>query len=821
MEPPVKRPRTGPSPLGQQSKEDEDDELNYEPDDVSRMRDPGYQLEQSRAFAAFKLKSTFEHIFQKYERDFTGIGDEIDLRTGEIITDNGHLARMRNERDTGIPDQDDEEDEGMLLEDAFASGDDDDDDDDDDEDEEEAGDEKDERTLGGEDATPPSTALSQKAEVDLQPRSSLSHALPASRPESEQRLSDLGLTHQPANGKLKSVDPTWRVPEINPPQSDDDLIAKLYGARYRFPVSSGSQSEKAAFEPAQASRMARPTSKKTLQVLQVFTADGDNEDDILGKNEKKKKSGKDVTEDFPAKESGRHKPRKSSLVPAKVRKPRNEEHLADATTRPGSTRGLSDILTGEEMQKRRRRHIITEAEDPEDMDIFDAARQDTVEALKLGDLTVSEPVTKSPVPRGAVAEASTDAAAHEIDPAYAFSDDDDGIPATRARAGRNQKEATAVLVTEESTKQKTLPSQFSGDRQYFETQPEADAENALQATTDVHHVTHEINMAGAEHAQSTEDVDMQILELLDEIYQETEQLEQGQGAIESSDVTLIQEGDETEEEHAAGDILREKDEEVIEPFIVPLGLDEMDETSTTETGPGPEAMDFELPTLAPLAEAPPPTGALSAMPRRGRLSSAIHSGRPENTATSPMRGLVLRSSSPPERHADPDSSPADAGGPRETMPETQDAAASRYSPALPLRAARPDTPDAPGRKRQPKQPSTPSSRRPRITTKGSSARISVISLLSEDEDDRLTPDRFKTRTPGGRDVSSRDPTATPAQQRHRMAAWAFATPSKARRLGSPSGSPARTPGGNLRRCGEEGFRCNRDFCFTCVPVDDG
>ncbi|KAK2048132.1 hypothetical protein LZ31DRAFT_573391 [Colletotrichum somersetense] len=136
MEPPVKRPRTGPSPLGQRSKEDEDDELNYEPDDVSRMRDPGYQLEQSRAFAAFKLKSTFEHIFQKYERDFTGIGDEIDLRTGEIITDNGHLARMRNERDTGIPDQDDEEDEGILLEDAFASGDD--DDDDDDEDEEEA-----------------------------------------------------------------------------------------------------------------------------------------------------------------------------------------------------------------------------------------------------------------------------------------------------------------------------------------------------------------------------------------------------------------------------------------------------------------------------------------------------------------------------------------------------------------------------------------------------------------------------------------------------------------------------------------------------------
>ncbi|GJD02726.1 hypothetical protein ColKHC_11551 [Colletotrichum higginsianum] len=116
MEPPAKRPRTGPSPSGQQSKEDEDDELNYEPEEVSQMRDPGYQLEQSRAFAAFKLKSTFEHIFQKYERDFTGIGDEIDLRTGRIIENNGHLERMRNERDTGIPDDDeDEEDEAMRT----------------------------------------------------------------------------------------------------------------------------------------------------------------------------------------------------------------------------------------------------------------------------------------------------------------------------------------------------------------------------------------------------------------------------------------------------------------------------------------------------------------------------------------------------------------------------------------------------------------------------------------------------------------------------------------------------------------------------------
>ncbi|KAK1994841.1 centromere protein Scm3 [Colletotrichum falcatum] len=1038
MEPQAKRPRTGPSPLGQRSKEDEDDELNYEPHEVSQMRDPGYQLEKSRAFAAFKLKSTFEHIFQKYERDFTGIGDEIDLRTGEIVTDNGHLARMRNERDTGIPDQDDEEDEGMLLEDAFASG----GDDDEEEDEEDGENENEERISNEKGPTPPSTALTKKA-------------LPTSGSESEKRLSNLGPPHQSANGNSSSsanpwgrepgsADPTWRVPEINPPKSDDDLIAKLYGARYRFPVSSGSQSvwasrqdseqEKAAPEPAridmaqlararkEASRMARPTSKK---ILHVFTTDDDRDEDILGvstadqelgieKKKGKKKTRQDAAKgqtqtetslpDSSVKESARHKSGKSSaggnltskkqLVPAKVRKPRKsaqlagssdqggEEHLVGATTRHGSTQGLNGVSTGKEVQKRPGQHIvielfskrppaheITEAKDPEDMDIFDSAPQDTVEALKLGGLTVSEPLSNSPVLRDALVEAIPDATAavkaisgqtsaplkekftrHEIDPSYAFSDDDDdGIPVTQARAGRSQKEPTAVPITEESRKlarvtdiqpgdsEQMLLSEISGSRQDSETQPEAGAENvnssstaeesadaglhhheASQTATNVQsasisisqtsrdipdehqtieqHVTNDINMAGAEHAQSTEDVDMQILELLDEIYQETvsyggavegaregRQLEEIREEVQPGDVPVsnfreeirtevIQEGDETEEERPAGDILQEGDEEVIEPFIIPLGLDEIDETSTAETDPGPEQMGFELLVLPPLAQAPPPTGALSAMPRRGRPSSAIHSGRLENSATSPMRGLILRSNSPLERHADPGSTLADARAsvsPKyETTPQMQEAAASWYPPAIASQATLSEAaaplefsavgqaspaPTPPRRKRQQKQPSTPSSRRPRIAAKGSSARISVISLLSDDdEDEKLTPEHFKTRTPGGGDGPSGDAggglsstpalpawpqakTATPVQQqqqvpsggradsgasttarhRKRMAAWAFATPSKVR-PGSQSGTPVRTPGGSLRRCGEEGFRCDRDFCFTCL-----
>ncbi|KIX01837.1 uncharacterized protein Z518_09564 [Rhinocladiella mackenziei CBS 650.93] len=47
------------------------------------------------------LKSRFESIFEKYSHDFSGIGDEIDLGTGKIVVNNGHLEGMKNETDLG------------------------------------------------------------------------------------------------------------------------------------------------------------------------------------------------------------------------------------------------------------------------------------------------------------------------------------------------------------------------------------------------------------------------------------------------------------------------------------------------------------------------------------------------------------------------------------------------------------------------------------------------------------------------------------------------------------------------------------------------
>jgi hypothetical protein len=77
------------------------------------------ELQRRRACNDLRLKSAFELIFEKYGKDFTGIGDEIDLETGEIVVNHGHVSTMKNEKDPGrVEDLYDElEGENWLTED--------------------------------------------------------------------------------------------------------------------------------------------------------------------------------------------------------------------------------------------------------------------------------------------------------------------------------------------------------------------------------------------------------------------------------------------------------------------------------------------------------------------------------------------------------------------------------------------------------------------------------------------------------------------------------------------------------------------------------
>ncbi|KAL4786662.1 hypothetical protein BJX76DRAFT_97268 [Aspergillus varians] len=51
-------------------------------------------IHEARAQNDMRLKSIFEGIFEKYSRDFTDVGDEIDLQTGNIMVNNGHIHTL-------------------------------------------------------------------------------------------------------------------------------------------------------------------------------------------------------------------------------------------------------------------------------------------------------------------------------------------------------------------------------------------------------------------------------------------------------------------------------------------------------------------------------------------------------------------------------------------------------------------------------------------------------------------------------------------------------------------------------------------------------
>ncbi|RMZ81221.1 hypothetical protein DV737_g2648, partial [Chaetothyriales sp. CBS 132003] len=64
---------------------------------------PDAELDRARQKNDLLLKTRFEAIFDKYARDFGGVGDVVDLNTGQIVEDNGHLREMDNEKDAGQP----------------------------------------------------------------------------------------------------------------------------------------------------------------------------------------------------------------------------------------------------------------------------------------------------------------------------------------------------------------------------------------------------------------------------------------------------------------------------------------------------------------------------------------------------------------------------------------------------------------------------------------------------------------------------------------------------------------------------------------------
>ena len=68
---------------------------------VSIQNTDGTDLAQQRRQNDLHLRGTLDSIYEKYSRDFSEVGDEVNILTGEVIVNRGHVQRMRGELDIG------------------------------------------------------------------------------------------------------------------------------------------------------------------------------------------------------------------------------------------------------------------------------------------------------------------------------------------------------------------------------------------------------------------------------------------------------------------------------------------------------------------------------------------------------------------------------------------------------------------------------------------------------------------------------------------------------------------------------------------------
>ena len=186
---------------------------------------PDPDLNLRRARNDNRLKSIFESIFDKYGKDFEGIGDEIDLRTGEIVVNNGHILGIKSQTDTGRA----RNAAGGLYE-EFVS------------DEEGAG----YPTDGEEGATPDDGSLMSEAETALQalyvvdslidnaaiePPISLEQSLVEQKADydsEEDELADRTIEWVTPREAQALSNKKWKLPECGPTFTDEAIIEEAW-----------------------------------------------------------------------------------------------------------------------------------------------------------------------------------------------------------------------------------------------------------------------------------------------------------------------------------------------------------------------------------------------------------------------------------------------------------------------------------------------------------------------------------------------------------------------------------------------------------------
>ncbi|KAI1378752.1 hypothetical protein F4677DRAFT_411911 [Hypoxylon crocopeplum] len=281
MEPPSKRLRIGQAPYDDDDDDEANlDELSMDPTQFDARQDPLYQLDKGRAKAATRLKSAFERIFEKYEKDFTGIGDEINLDTGEVVIDNGHLLSLRDEKD-------------RAREGSISSN-------------------EEERIMRGKEAEPVQGSNSKSL---VRINSSTHNSSPGSHTTHSQAMTVNRATHQVSPPGMppdpfgypnpfmfgpsifnRPVDPLWQSPEISIPLYQDRFgfmghtmgYSHPPGYEYGMLPSGGSYGNNPLSLPRHQVSIRRPYTKTPVRksICRVTPAEDDSEEDdiLLGNN---------------------------------------------------------------------------------------------------------------------------------------------------------------------------------------------------------------------------------------------------------------------------------------------------------------------------------------------------------------------------------------------------------------------------------------------------------------------------------------------------------------------------------------------------------
>lgn len=220
---------------------------------------------------------------------------------------------------------------------------------------------------------------------------------------------------------------------------------------------------------------------------------------------------------------------------------------------------------------------------------------------------------------------------------------------------------------------------------------------------------------------------------------------------------------------------------------------------------------------------------------RGDVSAPISQDMPgvEGPMTPAADGPEPSSPIPDDPLSPTDLDPAVDEPQTTAMPSTPSSKQSKKKPA----PAAPALVTPSSRQSKSKPTATPSATRP------STSKRSILSLLSDSDEDELSLSLDQI-SPLVRSVAKQHPPlplrsrstakklpavrrlslgsyarATPTQQRSRLSGgWKSASAAKRthKLTDVDNGDVHRTPGGTMRRCGEDGFKCERDFCFACL-----